>query len=192
MAASLRKQRGTPQSKDGRVLNHRGLEHDTGTPSGSMTTIPSTPLDDDGAPDFHALRSRRRGQEAVLYAFDLIEHDGSDLRDLPAADRAQAAARQTARQGQAASNPVQRASDRCRPDGVRACLPYGAGRASSRSGWMRRIVAGYRRRGSRRRTRRARRRAARARRGGANLSAVKDGDDMGICLRCALPPFAAV
>ena len=34
-------------------------------------------------PDFHALRSRRRGQEAVLYAFDLIEHDGDDLRDLP-------------------------------------------------------------------------------------------------------------
>ena len=30
-----------------------------------------------------ALRSKRRGYEAVLYAFDLIEHDGIDLRDLP-------------------------------------------------------------------------------------------------------------
>jgi bifunctional non-homologous end joining protein LigD len=38
---------------------------------------------DDGTPDFNALRSKRRGHEAVLYAFDLIEHDGDDLRDLP-------------------------------------------------------------------------------------------------------------
>src|SRR6476469_4343822 len=38
---------------------------------------------DDGTPDFHALRSQRRGHEAVLYVFDLIEHDGDDLRDLP-------------------------------------------------------------------------------------------------------------
>ncbi len=30
-------------------------------------------------PDFHALRSKRRGHEAVLYAFDLIEDDGIDL-----------------------------------------------------------------------------------------------------------------
>jgi ATP-dependent DNA ligase len=42
---------------------------------------------DDGTPDFHALRSRRRGSEAVLYAFDLIEQDGKDLRDLPLIDR---------------------------------------------------------------------------------------------------------
>ena len=42
---------------------------------------------DDGTPDFHALRSRRRGHEAVLYAFDLIEHDGDDLRDLPLIER---------------------------------------------------------------------------------------------------------
>jgi ATP-dependent DNA ligase len=34
-------------------------------------------------PDFRALRSRRQRHEAVLYAFDLIEHDGNDLRDLP-------------------------------------------------------------------------------------------------------------
>ena len=42
---------------------------------------------DDGTPDFHALRSKRRGHEAVLYAFDLIEHDGDDLRDLPLIER---------------------------------------------------------------------------------------------------------
>src|SRR5712672_3455312 len=38
---------------------------------------------DDDTPDFHALRSQRRGHEAVLYAFDLIEHNGDDLRGLP-------------------------------------------------------------------------------------------------------------
>ena len=42
---------------------------------------------DDGTPDFHALRSQRRGHEAVLYVFDLIEHDGEDLRDLPLIER---------------------------------------------------------------------------------------------------------
>ena len=42
---------------------------------------------DDGTPDFHALRSKRRGIDAVLYGFDLIEHDGDDLRDLPLIDR---------------------------------------------------------------------------------------------------------
>ena len=42
---------------------------------------------DDGTPDFHALRRQRWGDEAVLYAFDLIEHDGDDLRDLPLLER---------------------------------------------------------------------------------------------------------
>ena len=42
---------------------------------------------DDGMSDFRALRSKRRGIEAVLFAFDLIEHDGDDLRDLPLIER---------------------------------------------------------------------------------------------------------
>jgi bifunctional non-homologous end joining protein LigD len=42
---------------------------------------------DDGMPDFHALRSRRQRHEAVLYAFDMIEHDGDDLRKLPLIER---------------------------------------------------------------------------------------------------------
>src|SRR6478672_1644300 len=42
---------------------------------------------DDGMPDFRALRSQRRGHEAVLFAFDLLEHDGIDLRDLPLIER---------------------------------------------------------------------------------------------------------
>ena len=42
---------------------------------------------DDGRPDFRALRSKRRGHEAMLFAFDLIEQDGDDLRDLPLIER---------------------------------------------------------------------------------------------------------
>ena len=42
---------------------------------------------DDGTPDFHALRNRRRGREVVLFAFDLIGHDGDDLCDLPLIER---------------------------------------------------------------------------------------------------------
>jgi bifunctional non-homologous end joining protein LigD len=42
---------------------------------------------DDGLPDFHALRSKRRGHEAMLFAFDLIEHNGDDLRALPLIER---------------------------------------------------------------------------------------------------------
>ena len=48
---------------------------------------------DDGMPDFRALRSKRRGHEAVLYAFDLIEHGGDDLRALPLIERKRRLAR---------------------------------------------------------------------------------------------------
>ena len=34
-----------------------------------------------------SMRCGSRGQEAVLFAFDLIEHDGDDLRDLPLIER---------------------------------------------------------------------------------------------------------
>ena len=37
---------------------------------------------DDGSSDFRALRSKQRSRTAALFAFDLIEHDGDDLRDL--------------------------------------------------------------------------------------------------------------
>ena len=36
---------------------------------------------EDGMSDFRALRSKRRGPEAVLFAFDLLQHDGADLRE---------------------------------------------------------------------------------------------------------------
>jgi bifunctional non-homologous end joining protein LigD len=44
-------------------------------------------VSDDGRPDFHALRTRRTGHAVVIYAFDLIEHDGDDLRKLPLIER---------------------------------------------------------------------------------------------------------
>jgi len=36
-----------------------------------------------GLTDFEALRRRGSGDVAVLYAFDLLEYDGSDLRRMP-------------------------------------------------------------------------------------------------------------
>jgi bifunctional non-homologous end joining protein LigD len=48
---------------------------------------------DDGTSDFRALRSRRRGHEAVLYAFDLIGHDDDDLCELPLIERKRRLAR---------------------------------------------------------------------------------------------------
>ena len=48
---------------------------------------------DDGTSDFHALRSKHRGSEAVLFAFDLIELDGDDLRGLPLIERKRRLAR---------------------------------------------------------------------------------------------------
>ena len=46
---------------------------------------------DDGTPDFNALRSR--GSAVVLFAFDLIEHDGDDLCKLPLIERKRRLAR---------------------------------------------------------------------------------------------------
>jgi ATP-dependent DNA ligase len=47
----------------------------------------------DGLSRFDDLRRRVAARAAVLYAFDLIEHDGEDLRDLPFLDRKAALAR---------------------------------------------------------------------------------------------------
>jgi bifunctional non-homologous end joining protein LigD len=42
---------------------------------------------EDGVSDFDALRSRRRDHDVTLIAFDLIEWQGDDLRDVPLLDR---------------------------------------------------------------------------------------------------------
>src|SRR5215813_11921867 len=44
-------------------------------------------LGPDGLSRFSELRRSEGAHSAVLYAFDLIEHDGEDLRDLPFLDR---------------------------------------------------------------------------------------------------------
>jgi bifunctional non-homologous end joining protein LigD len=50
-------------------------------------------LGPDGLSRFDELRRRAAARTAILYAFDLIEHDGEDLRNLPFLDRKAALAR---------------------------------------------------------------------------------------------------
>jgi len=50
-------------------------------------------LGHDGLSRFDDLRRRVAAHSAILYAFDLIEHDGEDLRDRPFLDRKAALAR---------------------------------------------------------------------------------------------------
>jgi bifunctional non-homologous end joining protein LigD len=50
-------------------------------------------LGPDGLSRFEGLRRREAAHKAILYAFDLIEHDGEDLRDRPFLDRKAALAR---------------------------------------------------------------------------------------------------
>jgi len=50
-------------------------------------------LGPDGLSRFDELRRREAAHAAILYAFDLIEHDGEDLRDRPFLDRKAALAR---------------------------------------------------------------------------------------------------
>src|SRR5712671_576695 len=51
----------------------------------------------DGLSRFEELRRREAAHTAILYAFDLIEHDGEDLRNRPFLDRKDALARLVAR-----------------------------------------------------------------------------------------------
>jgi bifunctional non-homologous end joining protein LigD len=55
----------------------------------------------DGLSDFDALRYRRRGHNVMLVAFDLIELQADDLRDLPLEQRKQRLAKLLARGGDA-------------------------------------------------------------------------------------------
>jgi bifunctional non-homologous end joining protein LigD len=121
---------------------------------------------DDGTPDFHALRSKRRGHEAVLFAFDLIEHDGADLRDLPLIDRKRRLARLIGR-AKHAIRFVEHLTDDGPTVFEHVCRT--GLEASCRSGRMRPIAAVHRRHGSSRRTRQARRCAGSARKTGGLL-----------------------
>jgi len=50
-------------------------------------------LGPDGLARFEELRRREAARKAILYAFDLIEHNGEDPRNLPLRDRKAALAR---------------------------------------------------------------------------------------------------
>jgi len=50
-------------------------------------------LGPDGLARFEDLRRRDAAHKAILYAFDLVEQDGEDLRDRPSLDRKAALAR---------------------------------------------------------------------------------------------------
>jgi bifunctional non-homologous end joining protein LigD len=56
-------------------------------------TIDGEAVGPDGLSRFEDLSHREAARTAILYAFDLIEHDGDDLRDLPFLDRKAALAR---------------------------------------------------------------------------------------------------
>ena len=57
-------------------------------------------------PDFNALRSRSRDHETMLYAFDLLEQDGEDLRGVALIERKQRLGRTARRSG---GHPIRRA-----------------------------------------------------------------------------------
>ena len=105
----------------------------------------------------------------MLFAFDLIEQDGDDLRDLPLIDRKWRLAKLI---GKAKKWRAIQYSEHLTGDG-RPCSSTSAAwgwRGSSRSGWTRPIGADRQRRGSSRRTRRARRCAGSVRRSDGNVA----------------------
>jgi bifunctional non-homologous end joining protein LigD len=59
----------------------------------------------DGLSDFDALRYRRRGHNVTLVAFDLIELQADDLRDLPLEQRKQRLAKILAAAARQATSP---------------------------------------------------------------------------------------
>ena len=96
----------------------------------------------DGMPDFNALRSQGRNHEALLYAFDLLAHDGDDLRGVALIERKQRLAELLGR-AEHAIQFVEHLATTARPCST---TPAAWGwRASCRSGPMRPIAAGRRR-----------------------------------------------
>ena len=97
-------------------------------------------LNDDGTPDFHALRGRHRGAEAILVAFDLIEHNGNNRRDQPLIERKRRASKLI---GKTRTRAIQY-GNHLTGDGpaifTHVCCK--GWRASCRSGPMRRMAAG--------------------------------------------------
>jgi hypothetical protein len=81
--------------------------------------------DERGVAAFHVLRRRRNEPEAFLYAFDLLELDGTDLRREPIEVR-KATLASVLRKAKAGVR-INAPGARLRPDGVPARLQDGAG-----------------------------------------------------------------
>jgi hypothetical protein len=93
-------------------------------------------LGPDGLSRFEELRGRSAAHTAILYAFDLIDHDGEDLRDRPFLDRKAALVRllHVSRRASCSTNMS--------PGTVLPCSSMFAGsvpRASFQSEWTERI-----------------------------------------------------
>jgi bifunctional non-homologous end joining protein LigD len=101
---------------------------------------------DDGTSDFCALRSRRPGYDAVLYAFDLIEHDGEVIRSLPLVERKRRLAKLIGK-AKHAIQFVEPSPTTAPPSSSTSAA--GAWKASFRSGLMGPTAAGHHGRGSR-------------------------------------------
>jgi hypothetical protein len=88
-------------------------------------------LDLDAAPTglSRLLPRRKAAQTAILFAFDLIEHDGENLRDCPFLSEARAGSPVARCQGQ---HPAERTHCRRWADCVRPCVPRLRARVSCR------------------------------------------------------------
>src|SRR5215831_18723782 len=80
--------------------------------------------DDNGVTSFDRIRYRHNDSDVFLYAFDLIELNGDDLRRDPLEVRKATLASIVAKAG--GRHPVQRAYRGRRPDRLRPCLQDGA------------------------------------------------------------------
>src|SRR4051794_29562394 len=81
---------------------------------------------EDGVSCFESLRSRRHDKAAIVYAFDLIEVDGADLRPEPLIRRKERLAR--ALRNAAVGLQLSEHTQRRRGGDLRPGLPYGPGR----------------------------------------------------------------
>jgi len=80
--------------------------------------------DDDGTANFAKLHSQDHNDRAFLFAFDLLELGGVDVRPLPLEERRGQTPISPAK-GHRSGRPVQRSDRRRRRDNIRACLQAG-------------------------------------------------------------------
>ena len=136
--------------------------------------------DERGLARFDVLRRRRNEADAFLYAFDLLELDGTDLRREPIEVRKATLASILRK-----SRPGLRLNEHLEHDGGRDGLPArlrsSAAKASSPSGWARATALAARRIGSSSRTQQRRPSVVRRRRIGDDDGRRPDGSSAQVC-----------